>query len=152
MTNGNDLYNMLDKEPWSAFDLCGTSGTTETYRCTVYRTINRPIKQTRDTLAVENEQLRRELKEERAKPKRRQMSSEQAERHRQAMRDYYARIRQEAQAAPIVKSQSIPHLRNYTPPHHRLKTLVHVTHFCTFSLRGVRLPHFTLSRFPVYLI
>lgn len=55
MTNGNDLYNMLDKEPWSAFDLCGTSGTTETYRGTVYRVINRPVKQTRDTLAAENE-------------------------------------------------------------------------------------------------
>ena len=50
--------------------------------------------QTRDNLIAENKRLSQELEAERAKPKRRQMTPEQAEKHRQAMRDYHAKKRQ----------------------------------------------------------
>jgi hypothetical protein len=51
--------------------------------------------QIRDNLTAENKQLKRDLQEEKATPKRRTMTPEQAERHRQAMRDYYARKREQ---------------------------------------------------------
>lgn len=98
--NGNDLYNVLDKEPCPPMTFAELR---ERLKHIAVLCIGLSIDlsneiQTRDNLTAENERLARELQEERAKPKRRQMSPEQAERHRQAMRDYYARKRQEVQA------------------------------------------------------
>lgn len=97
--DGNDLYNVLDKEPCPPMTFAELRGRLKHIAvCCIGLSIDLANEiQTRDTLAAENEQLRRELQEEKAKPKRRKMTPEQAEKHRQAMRDYYERKRQEQQ-------------------------------------------------------
>ncbi len=98
--DGNELYNVLDREPQPPMTFAELRNR---LKHIAVLCIGLSIDLTneiamRDTLSKENEELRRELKEEKAKPKRRQMTVEQAEKHRQAMRNYYERKRQETQS------------------------------------------------------
>lgn len=95
--DGNEEYNVLDCEPCPPMTLAELRERLKHIAVLVMGLsidLNGEIA-LRERLEVENKELHRELKEEKAKPKRRQMTPEQAERHRQAMRDYYERKRQE---------------------------------------------------------
>lgn len=95
--DGNELYNVLDKEPSPPMTFAELRGRLKHIAVLVIgllMDLNNEIRM-REDLTAENEELKRELKEEKAKPKRRQMTPEQAEKHRQTMRKYYERKRQE---------------------------------------------------------
>ena len=95
--DGNELYNVLGKEPAPPMTFTELRNQLKHIAVLVIGLsidLNNEIK-TREDLATENEELKRELKEEKAKPKRRIMTPEQAEKHRQTMRNYYERKRQE---------------------------------------------------------
>lgn len=95
--NGNELCNVLDKEPCPPMTFAELRERLKHIAvCCIGLSIDLANEiQTRETLAAENKRLTRELQEEKAQPKRRKMTPEQAERHRQAMRDYYERKRRE---------------------------------------------------------
>lgn len=95
--DGNELYNVLDKEPSPPMTFAKLRGRLKHIAVLVIELsidLNNEIRM-REDLTAENEELKRELKEEKAKPKRRVMTPEQAEKHRQTMRNYYERKRQE---------------------------------------------------------
>lgn len=95
---GNDFYNVLDEPPQPPMTLAELRERLKHIAvCCAGLSIDLANEITlREQLTAENEQLRQELSQEKAIPKRRRtMTDAQREKHRQATREYWARKKAE---------------------------------------------------------
>lgn len=99
---GNNLYNCFDRPPCPPMTLEELRGRLKhiaTLCIGLSIDLSNEI-ELRQRLEKETEKLREELKIEKAKPKRKQRTPEQVERHRKVMLDYYAKKREQQQQTP----------------------------------------------------